>query len=96
MQALKLKGSIDESGKLQLLETIDLAPGEVEIIILKSGEPERMDSNDERPPSFDGELTSENIQSFIDWFAAGISPASPDFDTDEAKWESLKEKQQTQ
>ncbi|WP_204105718.1 MULTISPECIES: hypothetical protein [Spirulina sp. CCY15215] len=36
MQALKLKGKIDESGHLIISEPINLTPGEVEIIILKS------------------------------------------------------------
>ncbi|WP_204104395.1 MULTISPECIES: hypothetical protein [Spirulina sp. CCY15215] len=36
MQALKLKGKIDESGHLIIAEPIHLTPGEVEIIILQS------------------------------------------------------------
>ena len=92
MQALKLKGNIDSSGKLQLLEAIDLAPGEVEIIILradnlvqKSGEPNEVAGLDDKQVAGD-------VESFLDWFTAGIPSASPDFDADDAKWQRLKEK----
>jgi hypothetical protein len=35
MQAYKVKGRIDESGRLILDNTIELQPGEVEVIVLQ-------------------------------------------------------------
>ena len=92
MQALKLKGHINESGQLQLSETINLAPGEVEIIILKLGESGEKAEQLNQVPTFGNEQTPENIQSFVEWFTAGIPPATADFDADEARWEVLKDK----
>ncbi len=38
MQAYKLKGKIDNTGKLILTESTNLTPGDVEVIILQSSE----------------------------------------------------------
>ena len=91
MQALKLKGNIDGSGKLQVSETIDLAPGEVEIIILKADELAQK-SKQEEVALLDSRQASENVESFLNWFTAGIPSTSSDVDADNAKWERLKEK----
>lgn len=93
MQAYKLKGTIDASGRLVITEPIHLNPGEVEIIILQStpvagnstaSETEAQTETPERNrPS--------KIKALQEWFE-NTEPAPPDFDPDQARWEALKEK----
>jgi hypothetical protein len=47
MQAHKLKGKIDHSGKLIITEPINLDPGDVEVIILQSAMTENKPANNE-------------------------------------------------
>lgn len=47
MQAYKLKGKIDRSGKLIITEPTNLDPGDVEVIILQSAITENKLSNNE-------------------------------------------------
>lgn len=85
MQAYKLKAKIDQNGHLVITEPIDLAPGDVEVIILQTTEsslaeaPEQPKRRGSKVKAFEGLF--ENTQ-----------PAPPDFDPDQAKWEYLKEK----
>lgn len=85
MQAYKLKAKVDQNGQLVITEPIDLAPGDVEVIILQSTEsplteaPEQVKGRVSKVKAFEGLF--ENTQ-----------PAPPDFDADQAKWEYLKEK----
>jgi hypothetical protein len=93
MQAYKLKGKIDQSGHLIITEPINLTPGEVEIIILKST------PIAENPTTPETEAPAERpkrnrpskIKALQDWFE-NTEPAPPDFDPDQARWEALKEK----
>jgi hypothetical protein len=87
MQAYKLNGKVDRSGKLIITEPTSLNPGDVEVIILQSATTtENKSSNDEslkKRPS--------KVKTFQDWFAK-TKPTSSNFDPDEAKWDYLKEK----
>lgn len=97
VQALKLNGKIDKTGKLILPELVDLAPGDVEIIILRLAEPE--DEGDTRQfPSPMGEASSAHesskdykIKALADWFA-NLPSDIPQIDDNEVRWQALKEK----
>lgn len=81
MQAYKLKARIDQNGHLVITEPINLAPGDVEVIILQSAAevPEQPRRRASKVKAFEGLF--EKTQ-----------PAPPGFDPDQAKWEALKEK----
>jgi hypothetical protein len=86
MQAYKLKGKVDRSGKLIITESTNLNPGDVEVIILQSATTENKSSNDEslkKRPS--------KVKTFHDWFTK-TEPVSSNFEPDQAKWDYLKEK----
>jgi hypothetical protein len=91
MQAYKIKGSIDRSGQLIVTEPINLAPGEVEVIVL------RQSSTEDNSVSADGTETATPkrrktiVKAFQDLFD-NTEPVPPDFDADQARWEALKEK----
>ncbi len=93
MQAYKLKGKIDQKGQLMITEPIDLAPGDVEVIILQSVENVADDNNLKTDLQFETTKTAIECQTKIlrDWFA-NTQPVSPDFDPEQAKWEALQEK----
>lgn len=103
MQAFKLKGKVDEAGNLTIAESVALMPGEVEVIILKpaahtdelSG---RTNKVSEDAASKDGSQVEAiestfktKVKALANWFES-VPPAPQDFDTDEARWQSLKEK----
>ena len=90
MQAFRVSGKINQSGQLIITESIDLAPGNVEVILLQS-----IPSEATVPIS---DLSSEiaeqpecEIPSLKEWLQK--TPKVPtSFDPDQAKWEYLKEK----
>lgn len=85
MQAYRFKAKIDQNGQLVITEPIDLAPGDVEVIILQSAEPSLAES----PEQSKGRVSK--VKAFEGLFE-NTQPAPPDFDVDQAKWEYLKEK----
>lgn len=92
MQAYKVKGKIDGSGHLIIAEAINLAPGDVEVIVLQTS----VDSTS-LPESTrqQDEASSQEKGSLIDAFKGLFEhapPVPPDFDPAQAKWEYLKEK----
>ena len=92
MQAYKVKGKIDPTGHLIIAEAIDLAPGDVEVIVLQTSvdltsPPESTRQQDEASSQEKGSL----INAFKELFEHA-PPVPPDFDADQAKWEYLKEK----
>ncbi len=93
MQAYKSKGKIDHKGHLIITEPIDLAPGDVEVIILQSVENIADDNNPKTDSQFETIKTGVQCQTKIlrDWFA-NTQPVSPDFNPDQARWEALQEK----
>ncbi|MER3434088.1 MAG: hypothetical protein C4288_11825 [Leptolyngbya sp. ERB_1_1] len=83
MQAHKIRGKVDETGQLIITETVNLPPGDVEIIVLqKTAESETSQSPEVRPTK---------IKFLREWFAK-TEPAPSDFDADEARWQALKER----
>ncbi|MBP0018724.1 MAG: hypothetical protein J7647_14405 [Cyanobacteria bacterium SBLK] len=93
MQALKLKGKIDESGHLIITEPIDLTPGEVEVILLKpiAIQESTTAKVSETTEGLSDRLFKTTIEEFQDLFT-DTTPVPTDFDYDRAKWEYLKEK----
>jgi hypothetical protein len=85
MQAYKLKAKIDQNGHLVITEPINLAPGDVEVIILQSTEASLAETS-EQP-----KRREYKIQALKD-LLENAPPTPPDFDPDQAKWEYLKEK----
>lgn len=91
MQAHKVKGKIDAAGNLVIAEAVKMPPGDVEVIILQAEEKTlgstetTLESQPETPKG------KTKIQAFHSWFEK-TQPASPDFDSDQSKWEYLKEK----
>ncbi|QYO64945.1 hypothetical protein [Leptolyngbya sp. 7M] len=65
-----------------ITEPVNLAAGEVEVIILQSVPVAEPLSETEAPTK---------ITALQDWFE-NTEPAPPDFDPDQARWEALKEK----
>jgi hypothetical protein len=91
MQAYKLKGKIDATGNLVIIEPLPMPPGDVEVIILLSpqtttGIPESI--NETQPET---KKRRTKIKALQGWFEK-TQPTSADFDPDEARWEALKEK----
>jgi hypothetical protein len=90
MQAYKVKGRIDQSGRLILDNAIELQPGEVEVIVLQSVS-EANESETTVDPEEPKRTVEYKTKALRDWFAK-TQPAPPDFDPDQARWEALKEK----
>ena len=81
MQAHKLKGKVDRTGKLIITEPTNLAPGEVKVIVLQSNKITE-NSNIERP---------SKVKAFTNWFAKA-QPVISEFNADDARWNYMKEK----
>lgn len=93
MQAYKLKGAIDKSGNLIISETIKMAPGEVEIIVLQTVKKGNNDTGVTiEPPSVKPKRQVECSIPILKEWLENTDPTPPDFDPDQAKWEYLKEK----
>lgn len=91
MQAYKLNATIDESGHLIIDEPLNIAPGEVEVIILQPTVSKESVSEVSTEPQTDKPKRQTKIKALQGWFEK-TQPAPPDFDADQAKWEYLKEK----
>ncbi len=87
MQAYKLKGKIDNTGNLVITETVQIPPGEVEVIVLQVA------TSIEKAAQSQSQISKRptKIKALQSWFEK-TQPATPDFDSDEARWEALKEK----
>lgn len=97
MQAYKLKGKIDATGNLVVVEPVNMLPGDVEIIILQLADPVKQAStsesaidNPETPPK----KFKTNVKAFQALFDRAAVPEPLDFENPDkqAKWEYLKEK----
>lgn len=91
MQAYKLNAKIDESGHLIIDEPLNIAPGEVEIIILQPIASEKTSTEASTEPQTDKPRRKSKVKAFAGLFE-NASPVSSDFDADAARWEALKEK----
>lgn len=93
MLADKLKGTIDQDGRLIVREPISMAPGEVEVILLQAAP--AVESYAPPVTGLQSEQTKpkrpSKIKAFQGFFE-NTQPAPPDFDPDQARWEALKEK----
>lgn len=100
MQAYKVKGKIDPTGHLIIAEAIDLAPGDVEVIVLQSLQTMTERKNVDQPnievTTPDPTSTSiRQVQCEIPRLKQWLEqspPVAPDFDPEQAKWDYLKEK----
>ncbi len=93
MQAYKLNAIIDESGHLIIDEPLNIAPGNVEVIILQpdiSGEIST-DNQTQLQPAEQKRVVECSIPILKEWLESTEATPS-DFDPDQAKWEYLKEK----
>ncbi len=91
MQAYKINATIDESGNLIINKPLNIAPGEVEVIILKPVSSEKISTEATTEPQSEKPRRKSKIKAFAGFFEK-TQPAPPDFDPDQAKWEYLKEK----
>ena len=93
MQAYKLKGTIDRSGHLIISDLIEMAPGEVEVIILQQATSVKNATilETESQPQTAQRKRQTKISALKDWFEK-TQPAPPNFDSDQARREGLKEK----
>ena len=80
MLTTKVKGTIDEAGKLRIDETLNLTPGEVEVIIIQNVSSELLKQKDKSEVKSLRKLL-ETAPSLAD----NIAP-------EQARWEALKEK----
>lgn len=93
MQAYKLRGKIDATGNLVVVEPVNMPPGEVEIIVLQLADtvvssPNPLIQSEEAKPK---RKVTTKIKALQAWFE-NTEPVSPDFDAEAARWEALKEK----
>ncbi|MCC5640661.1 hypothetical protein LC593_33500 [Nostoc sp. CHAB 5844] len=91
MQAYKLNATINELGHLIINEPLNIAPGEVEVIILQPIPSQEISTEASTEPQLDKPKRQTKIKALQDWFEK-TQPAPPDFDADAARWEALKEK----
>ncbi|MEC4985579.1 MAG: hypothetical protein SAJ37_09130 [Oscillatoria sp. PMC 1068.18] len=89
MKAAKILAKIDTNGHLIASEPVNLPPGEVEVIILEKTEiksdVEELQSTTERPHF------QTQVKAFQD-LRKNWQPTPPDFDSETARWEAMKEK----
>lgn len=88
MQAYKLKGKVDRDGRLIITEPINLTPGDVEVIVLKSDTKTEFNQFNNKERSL---KRPTKVKAFQDWFIK-TQPEISDINVDEAKWNYLKEK----
>ena len=91
MQAYKAKGKIDATGNLVVEESIQIPPGNVEVIILQVA-----DEVDSTETASESQVETPKKREYkiqaLKHLLENAPPTSPDFDADEARWEALKEK----
>ena len=85
MQATKLKGIINQQGKLIVEEPINLHPGEVEVVILQK------DDSANRKREAKSHPIKYRSQTFKDLLETEL-PIDKDFDLDQLKSKYFKEK----
>ena len=92
MQAYKVKGKIDATGNLVVEESIQIPPGNVEVIILQVADEVKGSTETATEPQPTTPKKREyKVQALKD-LLENAPPTPPDFDPDEARWEALKEK----
>jgi hypothetical protein len=96
MLAYKLKGKIDTTGNLVLVEPVNIPPGDVEIIILQVADTVQQANTAENSiaPETPQKKFKSKVKAFQGLFDRESIPEPMDFDDPDkqAKWEYLKEK----
>jgi hypothetical protein len=96
MQAYKLRGKIDATGNLVVVEPVNMPPGDVEIIVLQLPDTVKQASASENAiePEAPQKKFKTNVKAFQGLFNRDAVPEPLDFDDPDkqAKWEYLKEK----
>ena len=96
MQAYKLRGKIDATGNLVVVEPVNMPPGDVEIIVLQLADTVKQASASESAiePEAPKKKFKTNVKAFQGLFERDAVPEPLDFDDPDkqAKWEYLKEK----
>ncbi|MEG4802324.1 hypothetical protein QUB63_20725 [Microcoleus sp. ARI1-B5] len=92
MQAYKLRGKIDATGNLVVLESVDMPPGDVEIIVWQVADAVKLASESKSAiPETPQTKFKTKVKAFQALFE-NTQLVPPDFDAEEARWEALKEK----
>ncbi|MGB3761231.1 MAG: hypothetical protein WBA07_33465 [Rivularia sp. (in: cyanobacteria)] len=91
MQAYKAKGKVDATGNLVVEESIEIPPGNVEVIILQVADEVQNSTETANESEVETTKRPTKIKALQGWFEK-TKPAPADFDADEARWEALKEK----
>ncbi|MEG4443090.1 hypothetical protein QUB47_10485 [Microcoleus sp. AT9_B5] len=96
MQAYKLRGKIDATGNLVVVEPVNMPPGDVEIIVLQLADTVKQASASENAIALEApqKKFKTNVKAFQGLFDRDAVPEPLDFDDPDkqAKWEYLKEK----
>jgi hypothetical protein len=96
MQAYKLRGKIDATGNLVVVEPVNMPPGDVEIIVLQLPDTVKQASASENAiePEAPKKKFKTKVRAFQALFERDAVPEPLDFDDPDkqAKWEYLKEK----
>jgi len=96
MQAYKLRGKIDATGNLVVVEPVNMPPGDVEIIVLQLPDTVKQASASENAiePEAPKKKFKTNVKAFQGLFERDAVAEPLDFDDPDkqAKWEYLKEK----
>ncbi|MEG4883126.1 hypothetical protein QUB75_20325 [Microcoleus sp. K1-B6] len=96
MQAYKLRGKIDATGNLVVVEPVNMPPGDVEIIVLQLPDTVKQASASENAIALEApqKKFKTNVKAFQGLFDRDAVPEPLDFDDPDkkAKWEYLKEK----
>ncbi|NJK74888.1 MAG: hypothetical protein HC942_13535 [Microcoleus sp. SU_5_6] len=96
MQAYKLRGKIDATGNLVAFESVDMPPGDVEIIVWPVADAVKSASESESAIAHGTPKTKfkSKVKAFQGLFDRDAVPEPMDFDDPDkqAKWEYLKEK----
>jgi hypothetical protein len=96
MLAYKIKGKIDATGNLVIVEPVNMPPGDVEIIVLQLADTVKQASESEN--AIESETPQKKFRSKVKAFQGLFDrvpvPEPMDFDDPDkqAKWEYLKEK----
>jgi hypothetical protein len=96
MQAYKLRGKIDATGNLVVVEPVNMPPGDVEIIVLQLADTVKQASASESAiaPETPKKNFKTRVKAFQGLFDRDAVPEPLDFDDPDkqAKWEYLNEK----
>jgi len=95
MQAYKIKGRIDQYGRLIITEPIELPPSRVEVIILQEEVEDVAETVNAKPDSQSKDKKSHvqyKTEFLREWLEQNSRPVPPDFDPEQARLEALEEK----